>query len=151
MPPVKKILSDVTLQLQRHEAFLLRVVRKWMVPYDDAQRGNKSMELVLVDEKEVRIQASISRTEIQLFESQLEEGGLYAMCNFTVKANNGKWRPASHPFRLQFHEGTKVKCQELKDHKDFPLHIYNFTSFNDIHNCPDGKSTTDLIGKSLVI
>ncbi|CAH9093251.1 unnamed protein product [Cuscuta europaea] len=67
------------------------------------------------------------------------------MCNFTVKANNGKWRPASHPFRLQFHEGTKVKCQELKDHKDFPLHIYNFTSFNDIHNCPDGKSTTDLI------
>ncbi|CAH9142811.1 unnamed protein product [Cuscuta epithymum] len=106
------------------------------------------MELVLVDEKKVRIQASISRSEIQLFEGQLEEGGLYAMCNFTVKANNGKWRPASHPFRLQFHEGTKVKLQAVKDHKDFPLEIYNFTCFNDIHNHPavGAPDLIDIIG-----
>ncbi|CAH9097543.1 unnamed protein product, partial [Cuscuta europaea] len=51
MPPEKKFLSDVTLQLPRNSAFLFRVRRKWIVKDQNMSLGSRSCELVLMDEK----------------------------------------------------------------------------------------------------
>ncbi|CAH9101124.1 unnamed protein product [Cuscuta europaea] len=143
MPPIKKVLSEVTLDLEKNAALLLCVTRKWTIPFKN-NTGLKVCELVLVDEEGKHIQATIPLQLIPMLEGKLEEGSLYAMVNFSVKENQGKWRPTSHPFRLCFTENTKILDQMIEKHPAFQKNIYKLTEFSDIINYPDVE-TPDLL------
>ena len=55
-----------------------------------------------------RIHASIKRTLLYKFQSQIVEGKVYAFENLTVDTNNGSYKTTTHPFKLNFQIASKV-------------------------------------------
>ncbi|CAH9101048.1 unnamed protein product [Cuscuta europaea] len=121
----------------------------WIVP----DKGNSSepymIDMVLMDEEGTRIQATIENTHVSTFKGKIKEHGLYGMMRFEVRANNGDYRPTSHPFRLYFKESTKIKERDLSSETEFPKDLYTLKSFTEIKNTHRraGDDLFDTIGK----
>ncbi|CAH9069517.1 unnamed protein product [Cuscuta europaea] len=126
------LLKDVTTQLDDKGVLLVRVVHMWIVP----DKGNSSesymIDMVLMDEEGMRIQATIENSHVSNFKDKIKEHGLYGMMRFEVRANNGDYRPTSHSFRLYFKENTKIKERELSSETKFPKDLYSLKSFTEI-------------------
>ncbi|KAL2926263.1 Replication factor A protein 1, partial [Bienertia sinuspersici] len=103
----------------------VKIIRLWEVPNYNNQNVVDSIELVLVDEKGSRIQASI----MQRFSNALKEGSCRIIAKFALISNIGKHRAANHSYKLNFFFKTVVKeCEDVQ----IPLHGLNFTSFAQI-------------------
>jgi len=55
-----------------------------------------------------KIHASIRRTLICKFQTEISEGHVYAIQNFSVAPNFGIYRITHHPYKINFQFGTKV-------------------------------------------
>ncbi|XP_027905618.1 ATP-dependent DNA helicase PIF1-like [Vigna unguiculata] len=87
---------------------IVRVIRSWFVPDFTKQRCPFSMELVIQDKEGSKIHASIRRTLIYIFQTEISEGHVYAIQNFSVAPNSGIYRTTHHPYKINFQFGTKV-------------------------------------------
>ncbi|XP_027916000.1 uncharacterized protein LOC114175441 [Vigna unguiculata] len=67
------------------------MIRSWFVPDFSKQRCPFSMELVIQDK-----------------ETEISEGHVYAIQNFSVAPNSGIYRTTHHPYKINFQFGTKV-------------------------------------------
>ncbi|KAL6515714.1 hypothetical protein OROHE_018404 [Orobanche hederae] len=86
----------------------VRVERLWTTysPYNPTEK--RSMELILLDAKGDKIQASIPKYLISKFEKLIKEGGFYHFTNFEIQQNNKEFIATRHPYRLTFHKSTSL-------------------------------------------
>ncbi|KAF3488202.1 hypothetical protein F2Q69_00054539 [Brassica cretica] len=99
------------------------------------QNGDKpgyigGIDLILLDDKEDRIQACIRGKLISKFEDDLGEGKCCILMNFKLSPNLGNYRGTAHPFKIFFTWSTHVK----KNFEEIPndsLH-FNCISFDDL-------------------
>ncbi|CAH9072450.1 unnamed protein product [Cuscuta epithymum] len=148
MVAVKLPLAKLTMKVDKRKAIIVRVLRKWVVPYSETDNGTKFVELLLEDDEGDRIQATVEQPHVPIFDDQIEEGGVYAINLFTVQSNVGPWRPCSHAFRLYFTENTKIKQRVGDKTKQFKSTPYKLKSFSEIQNSPEEKTPDlfDVIG-----
>ncbi|KAJ1392003.1 Nucleic acid-binding, OB-fold [Sesbania bispinosa] len=89
-----------------------RVNRLWSVPSMKNPLEFNSVEMVLVDSQGFKIQATILRELVNIFQSNIVEEGSYIFCDFDVARNVGSYKPTRHAFKLLLKEGTMVKPTE---------------------------------------
>ncbi|KAL2929854.1 Replication protein A 70 kDa DNA-binding subunit C, partial [Bienertia sinuspersici] len=80
----------------------VRIILLWEVPNYNNPNVVDSTELVLVDEKGSRIQASIRKTIMQQFSNMVKEGWCSIIVNFRLISNIGKHRVTNHSYKLNF-------------------------------------------------
>ncbi|KAF1881538.1 hypothetical protein Lal_00021387, partial [Lupinus albus] len=98
-----------------------------------------SLEMVFIDQKGDKIQATVKNLLIPQWKSQLKEGFSYIAKNFDVVLNEGQYRCCNHRYKLIFRKRivleNKVVC-------DIPNYIYHLIVFEDILN---GVALTDFL------
>ncbi|XP_016512211.1 uncharacterized protein LOC107829248 [Nicotiana tabacum] len=124
----------------------VRVVRLWEVPDRYNSDTTFSIKLVLQDEKGDQIQASIGKSVLHLFKTQLNELGLYVMANFIVCQNKEKFKTTKHNLRLTFTQRTTVA--ETSDPL-FPMNIFDLRPYDQLINKVDVDVTElfDVMGE----
>ncbi|KAL2894833.1 ATP-dependent DNA helicase CHL1, partial [Bienertia sinuspersici] len=80
----------------------VRIIRLWEVPNYNNPNVVDSIELVLIDEKGSRIQASIRKTIMQRFSNMVKEGSCRIIAKFGLISNIGKHRATNHSYKLNF-------------------------------------------------
>ncbi|KAL2893522.1 Replication protein A 70 kDa DNA-binding subunit C, partial [Bienertia sinuspersici] len=80
----------------------VRIILLWEVPNYNNPNVVDSIELVLVDEKGSRIEASIRKTIMQRFSNMVKEGWCSIIVNFGLISNIGKHRVTNHSYKLNF-------------------------------------------------
>ncbi|KAL2896541.1 Replication protein A 70 kDa DNA-binding subunit [Bienertia sinuspersici] len=100
----------------------VRIIRLWEVPNYNNPNVVDSIELVLVDEKGSRIQASIRKTIMQRFSNMVKDGSCRVIAKFGLISNIGKHRATNHSYKLNFFFKTVVReCEDV----ELPLHGLN--------------------------
>ncbi|KAJ1411028.1 Nucleic acid-binding, OB-fold [Sesbania bispinosa] len=84
-----------------------RVNRMWGVP-DPVSFGFLTVELVLVDAQGCKIQATITREFIRVFQSNIVEDRIYYFKYLSVVPNIGTYKPTKHMYKLLFQRRTQV-------------------------------------------
>ncbi|MCH87563.1 replication factor A protein, partial [Trifolium medium] len=103
-----------------------------------------SVEMVLVDSKGGKIQATIRKQLLYLFRNKLEEGVVYVLSFFTTAPSTGAYRSTLHPFRLVFQMRTKV---ELSEGPEISRYGFSFTPISEVCAFPsDYDFLVDVIG-----
>ncbi|KAL2899081.1 Replication factor A protein 1 [Bienertia sinuspersici] len=127
----------------------VRIILFWEVRNYNNPNVVDSIELVSVDEKGSRIQASIRKTIMQRFSNMVKEGWCRIIANFGLISNNGKYRATNHSYKLNFLFKTVVReCEDVQ----LPLHGLNFTSFAQIlKNEIDDSVLVGVIGEVTAI
>ncbi|KAL2894964.1 Replication factor A protein 1 [Bienertia sinuspersici] len=123
-----KFIKEIT-PLKENITIKIRIIRLWKLQSFDNPNEDGSIEMVFLDEKGSKIQASVKKTLIRRFAKFLEQGQLRIITNFGVRQNNGSYRPTQHPYKINFFFTTLVQvCGELP----IPLYGFNIVSFEDI-------------------
>ncbi|XP_027927586.1 uncharacterized protein LOC114184476 [Vigna unguiculata] len=106
-----KSLQELNLEKESWN-IIARVVRLWFV--EDYTKGKSpfSMEIVLQDKEGVLIHASVRRTLIYKFQSEIKEDKVYFIQSFSVSCNGGSYRTTNHAYKINFQFGTKVNLVE---------------------------------------
>lgn len=79
----------------------------------------------------VKIQATVRKQLIYVFQKRLREGEVYTVSYFSVAPSTGSYRAATHPYKIVFQMTTKVQsCTG----SDIPLYGLSFTSIVDVSN-----------------
>ncbi|XP_070045159.1 uncharacterized protein [Nicotiana tomentosiformis] len=135
-------IKDVTISKMQCK-LKVRVVRLREVPNRFNSDTTFSIELVLQDEK---IHASIGKSVLHLFKTQINELGLYHMANFIVYHNKEKFNTTKHRLRLTFTQRTTVA--EITDPL-FPMNIFDLRPYDQLINKIDVNKTElfDVIGE----
>ncbi|KAK2418924.1 replication protein A 70 kDa DNA-binding subunit B [Trifolium repens] len=87
----------------------VRVISLWTVKSVFRANQINSLEMVLIDEKGDKIQASIRRQLIYMFLSKIVEGNVYKMSHFIVVPTDDRYRTNIYPYKLIFRLKTKVR------------------------------------------
>lgn len=87
--------------------FKVRVLRLWEVPAFLIPVQPNSLEMVLIDEKSVKIHATVRKQLLYVFQKKLAKGDAYKMSYFYVAPNVGFYR--AHEYKLIFQMKTKVQ------------------------------------------
>ncbi|KAL2941604.1 Beta-galactosidase 9 [Bienertia sinuspersici] len=95
------MISDIT-PLKESWKIKVRIIRLWYQPDYNNPNITGSIEMVLVDEKGEKIQASIKRTHIGRFENLVKEGCCRLISHFGVVNNIGKHRATNHSYKINF-------------------------------------------------
>ncbi|KAL2941879.1 Replication protein A 70 kDa DNA-binding subunit, partial [Bienertia sinuspersici] len=119
------MINDLT-PINENWRIKVRIIRLWKVPNYNNPNVVDSIELVLVDEKGSRIQATIRKSIMQRFSNMVKEGSCRIIAKFGLISNIGKHRATNHSYKLNFFFKTVVReCEDVQ----LPLHGLNFTSF----------------------
>ncbi|CAJ2662234.1 unnamed protein product [Trifolium pratense] len=111
--------------------FKVRVLRLWTTSSFLQPEVVNTLEMVLIDEKGVKIHASVRRQLLYLFQSKISEGNVYKMSYFTVSPASGFYRTTPHPYKLVFQLKTKVQVSESNK---IDLYGLSLTKISDIHS-----------------
>ncbi|KAL6574079.1 hypothetical protein OROHE_001621 [Orobanche hederae] len=125
----------------------IRVQWLWFVPRNDNPDDFYSMQMILCDEENTKIQASVPRAQIGKISQTMKESFLYGLQNYTVGQNVDDFLCTSHPYRLGFHKYTTVKpCPHL----EIPRYGFQFVAFEKINEgAMDLKLPVDVIGQMI--
>ncbi|EFH53081.1 hypothetical protein ARALYDRAFT_322576 [Arabidopsis lyrata subsp. lyrata] len=94
----------------------VRIARVWAYHKKDRLKDITGIDLLLVDDKGDRIQASIRSQLLTKFQGKLEEGDCYMIMNFEILYNGGSYRASSHPYKINFMSMTHIiGIHELKE------------------------------------
>ncbi|KAL4315067.1 hypothetical protein AHAS_Ahas15G0148000 [Arachis hypogaea] len=124
--------------------FKVRVIRLWIVPTFTGQLLPNSMEMILVDESECKIQAIVRKTMIYRFKQLLSEGRVYVMKLFSVVPNQGSYRATRHQFELIFQFRTTVRAAICDFIPKSALTISPFTEL--LETKEDSDFLVDMVG-----
>ncbi|GJQ95661.1 replication protein A 70 kDa DNA-binding subunit B-like protein [Tanacetum coccineum] len=114
----------------------VRILWLWKQPFQ--------LDMILMDEKGRKIQATIKKMLIPNFEMLLQEGSIIILSKFGIAENNGKYPVIKHQYKLNFYRNTIVKKS-----LDFqgPVFGFHFVSFDNILNNEAGFDfSVDVIG-----
>ncbi|RAL48653.1 hypothetical protein DM860_000973 [Cuscuta australis] len=108
--------------------------------------GGDSMEIVFHDEHGTRIHAHLAREEKEKFETQIIEGGVYAIRNVFVHDNYQRLKTASNDKLLGFFKRTEVKTL---NRNNFPRMMFDLKPFPILQRqpCLNDQLLIDVIGK----
>ncbi|PWA50534.1 hypothetical protein CTI12_AA349880 [Artemisia annua] len=87
---------------------LVRVVRVWKAHPITRPNEIWSLEVLFQDQQGNRIQASIKKTDMNKFQTILDEGSCYKVGSFGVGKNGGKFPLLSHRYKIGFYKNTSV-------------------------------------------
>ncbi|KAL0003891.1 hypothetical protein SO802_011452 [Lithocarpus litseifolius] len=108
-----------------------------------------SLDMVLIDEQDDTIHATIQKNNVKKFQAQLREGQLYSLSNFRVDTYKEKdsYRPISKDKKINFLCTTVI--EELKEAEvTISQHKFEFVDYRTIVDRVDNnKQLTDIIGK----
>ncbi|CAH8254155.1 unnamed protein product [Arabidopsis lyrata] len=90
----------------------VRIVRLWGFPKKNKPEEFTGIDLLIVDEKGSRIQASVKGKLLDKFQKDLKEGKCCVLMNFELCPNLGKFRSCDHPYKINFIFYTCVKPSE---------------------------------------
>ncbi|KAL2898598.1 Replication factor A protein 1, partial [Bienertia sinuspersici] len=107
----------------------IKVIHLWTTPDFYNPENHYSIEMVFVDEKGDKIQATVKRSLLLRFGPILHEGSVYSISRFGVGQPSGDYRPAKHAYKINFLSTTTV---EQLNELDIPISGYNFLCFRDI-------------------
>ncbi|KAF6137470.1 hypothetical protein GIB67_016663, partial [Kingdonia uniflora] len=103
--------------------------------------------MLLIDENDEQIHASVPRDIIPQFDEVLKEGNIIHLEKFNVSKSNGTYHPIDGEYKIYFKNDTIVKRLE-DQHLPIPRHIFSFIEFKDIPTrCQSTKILTDIVGK----
>ncbi|XP_058725476.1 uncharacterized protein LOC131596750 [Vicia villosa] len=87
---------------------VVRVIRLWFVPDMNSKQKYYAMEMILMDEKGGKIQASVRKVLLYRFDNKVREGNVYNFKHFGVATNTGAYRTIKHQFKLSLQNSTVV-------------------------------------------
>ncbi|KAL0012996.1 hypothetical protein SO802_000065 [Lithocarpus litseifolius] len=124
----------------------VRVTRMWEVLNIKTNNELMSVDLVLLDEKDNLIHASIRKSFVNHFRD-IQEGKIYRIKYFGVVKNKDAYRIVNHKYMIRFYATTSVKLLETNDEliakKKFEL-----VPFDELKYLADKNTTlTDVIGE----
>ncbi|KAL0005492.1 hypothetical protein SO802_013053 [Lithocarpus litseifolius] len=92
----------------------VRVTRMWEVLNIKTNNELMSVDLVLLDEKDNLIHASIRKSFVNHFRD-IQEGKIYRIKYFGVVENKDAYRIVNHKYMIRFYATTFVKLLETND------------------------------------
>ncbi|XP_058731997.1 uncharacterized protein LOC131603620 [Vicia villosa] len=122
---------------------VVQVIRLWFVPDMNSKEKFFAMEMVLMDEKGDKIQASVRKALLSRFENKIREGTVYNFKSFGVAANTGGYRTTKHQFKLNLQNGTVV-TEAGAGH--ITMSPYSIVSFPEIVGKIDMDYLIDVVG-----
>ncbi|XP_070044305.1 replication protein A 70 kDa DNA-binding subunit B-like [Nicotiana tomentosiformis] len=91
----------------------VRVCRKWNSINFKRNRELMSTDMILIDEEETLIHATINKNLVNKYKNLLSEGSVYVIKNFKVSEASGVYRPVTSTFKISFFLTTAL--QELRE------------------------------------
>ncbi|CAO2837076.1 unnamed protein product [Amaranthus hypochondriacus] len=123
----------------------IRIIRLWKPPSYDDPSVDGSIEMVFLDAKGGKIQATVKKSLINRFNDKLIEGHLHTIAKFDVGQNNGNYRKTKHPYKINFFTTSVNLC---KEELVIPMYGFDLVSFNDIQSrALDDNFLIDIIGQ----
>ncbi|XP_056694876.1 uncharacterized protein [Spinacia oleracea] len=123
------MIKDIT-PLKESWRLKVRIVRFWEQPDFKDHTVIGTHELILVDEKGSKIQATINKHLFDNYKNLVKEGATRIISNFLVKKTGGQHRATSHDYKIVFIYKTNVReC----DNVQLPLHGFDFVPFDKMH------------------
>ncbi|GJU24561.1 replication protein A 70 kDa DNA-binding subunit B [Tanacetum coccineum] len=125
-----------------------KVVRLWRQYYYGGDTLASMDMIIWIKRSEFsicsRISATMGNKTVSQFESLLKEGGSVNLSNFYVVKNNGPYKVANHPFKINFHKKTQVKAIQSV----FPCkHGFSFVPFTEfVEDNVKEEQVVDVIG-----
>ncbi|XP_021742772.1 replication protein A 70 kDa DNA-binding subunit C-like [Chenopodium quinoa] len=121
-----------------------RVIYLWTIPSFNNANDVHSLEMVLLDEQGGKIQASVKKSLLVIFQTKLAEGQVYNISNFGFGFNNGSYKPTGHEYKILFKHLNTVNQVEGASIpiRDFDLKPYNSIVSNNL----DTNILVDYIG-----
>nr|ABD83325.1 Fgenesh protein 114 [Beta vulgaris] len=98
----------------------IRIVRLWKTPSFANPNEDGSIEMIFLDEKGDKIQASVKKFLVRRFSHLLDEGQCRVISNFGVGENSGSYRPTSHPYKINFFSQLGLK--------NVKTYLFNYTA-----------------------
>ncbi|KAL6494072.1 hypothetical protein OROGR_031981 [Orobanche gracilis] len=122
-------------------SILVRIIRLWVV-----RVGNQitAIEMILMDDKGSRIQATVRKYLAHKHERLLREGSVYAIRNFTLADNSGAFKVANHEYKITWQSETTAL---LQSDALVPPTMYSFVDFGEVvAGVLDDTILVDVIG-----
>ncbi|KAK9671113.1 hypothetical protein RND81_12G008000 [Saponaria officinalis] len=129
----------------RNKEIVVRVIQKWKRVSQKEPIQLYGMKMILLDEEEQLIQASIYKTLVSKYDKEIKEGHVYKFSKFKTGPNYGIEKVTTHPCRLFIEFSSKVE-----QHRELPIPLYafRFTTFDDIiHGNVISDQYFDVIGE----
>ncbi|GAU43363.1 hypothetical protein TSUD_82090 [Trifolium subterraneum] len=137
-------LCDISPEKKEGIRIKVRVSRLWKVSAFLNPSETSSIQMVLLDDKGGKIHASIRKQLVYMFDTKIEEGGVYEMSLFDVSPQIGFYRTTLHPYKLNFQIKTKVQASNCSD---ISLYGLTFTSLEEVcGHLRDYEFLVDVIG-----
>ncbi|XP_074288925.1 uncharacterized protein LOC141614069 [Silene latifolia] len=108
----------------------VRVIKLYDVPSWTNPKETSRIEMVFLDEKNDKIQASFKDKLIRQFRPLHHEGELYNISNFLVMENNDNHKSCYNNWKINFHNTFVRECAEIG--LQIPKFGFEFVSFQDI-------------------
>ncbi|KAL4357691.1 hypothetical protein AHAS_Ahas09G0212000 [Arachis hypogaea] len=105
---------------QQNWCLKVRVIKKWSISTVEDKYRRPILEMIVMDQMGHRIQCSIHR---RFFENDRTEGRLYSLTNFSLAANDEKYKPTFRALRIYFKRETQF-CHV--DDINFPTNVFHF-------------------------
>ncbi|KAL3628406.1 hypothetical protein CASFOL_027452 [Castilleja foliolosa] len=124
----------------------VRVIRCYRQPSSQKSDHDGTLELVLHDEIEDPIHATMDYGLFKQKKVEILEGCLYKIRNFMVAHNMSKCRSTTNPLKLKLYKYTTIT--PFQD-SDFPTSMYRFRNLFEIANDinVDNFQLLDVIGR----
>ncbi|KAJ1440452.1 Nucleic acid-binding, OB-fold [Sesbania bispinosa] len=92
------------------DSWVIRVLlsRMWCVHDEFENKDCIAVDMLLIDSDGCKIQAKVYKMLFNNFLSDMLEGSVYVIKNFSVVPNNGKNKATNHPFFIIFQRKTVV-------------------------------------------
>ncbi|XP_075104274.1 replication protein A 70 kDa DNA-binding subunit D-like [Nicotiana tabacum] len=91
----------------------VRVCRIWNSINFKRNRELMSTDMILIDEEETLIHATINKNLVNKYKNLLSEGSIYVIKNFKVSEASGLYRPVTSTYKISFFLTTAL--QELRE------------------------------------
>ncbi|XP_012846973.1 PREDICTED: uncharacterized protein LOC105966948 [Erythranthe guttata] len=79
---------------------IVRVMLLWFAPHYENKDEIVSLDMLLMDSKGGKIDATIKKQHMNKFKALLKEGKTYMLCNFMLGPNSGNTRITTHQYKI---------------------------------------------------
>ncbi|XP_076933055.1 replication protein A 70 kDa DNA-binding subunit B-like [Bidens hawaiensis] len=146
------MLNEIDVLKTSTSTLKVRVLRLWSIKDNKNVNEDFLIEMVLMDEEENRIQATVYKQDIFRFKRFLKESSTLTIINPNVGLNGSNYRVIDSPNKLVFGPNTHVNpCQEFEDISGHVVHVFK----TNVSNVKDKNKRTmelcDLCGNCVYL
>ncbi|XP_076886381.1 uncharacterized protein LOC143536224 [Bidens hawaiensis] len=119
------MLNEIDVLKTSTSTLKVRVMRLWSIKDNKNVNEDFLKEMVLMDEEENRIQATVYKHDIFRFKRFLKESSTLTIVNPSVGLNGSNYRVTNSPNKLVFGPNTHVNpCQDFEDIIGHVVHVF---------------------------